>query len=161
MIEFFKNLFVWVVEHIQGLSLTASIVLIVLIIGVTVVVVIHYKRNGKQPLSVDFSEIKSENSQLNSEIAALKEENGLLLVKLNAVIEALITVYGNNIKSDGTRKAVLSVLQDGFYAEKSKITGILDELKALKEKAEASAATVIDKAEDVVKTVGTIAGLRG
>ena len=161
MIEFFKNLFVWVVDHIQGLSLTASIVLIVLIIGVTVVVVVHYKRNGKQPLSVDFSELKSENSQLNSEIAALKEENGLLLVKVNAIIEALITVYGNNIKSDGTRKTVLSVLQDGFYAEKSKITGILDELKALKEKAEASAATVIDKAEDVVKTVGTIAGLRG
>lgn len=47
MIEFFKNIFAFVVDHIQGLSLTASIVLIVLIISVTIIVGVTYKRKFK------------------------------------------------------------------------------------------------------------------
>ena len=77
------------------------------------------------------------------------------------MIEAFITVYGNNLKDENTRKTVLGVLQNGYYAETSKLTDIINELTTLKDKAKLSAATVIDKAEDVVKTVGTIAGLRG
>lgn len=159
MIEFFKNIFAFVVDHIQGLSLTASIVLIVLIISVTIIVGVTYKRKFKG--STDLSTIQKENAELKSELAELKEQSGLTLKKTNALIEALITVYGNGLKDESTRKTVLNVLQNGYYAETSKLTDIINELSTLKDKAKASAATVIDKAEDVVKTVGTIAGLRG
>lgn len=159
MIEFFKNIFAFVVDHIQGLSLTASIVLIVLIISVTIIIGVTYKRKFKG--STDLSTLQKENAELKSEIAELKEQSGLTLKKANALIEALITVYGNGLKDESTRKTVLSVLQKGYYAETSKLTDIINELSTLKDKAKASAATVIDKAEDVVKTVGTIAGLRG
>ena len=159
MIEFFKNIFAFVVDHIQGLSLTASIVLIVLIISVTIIVGVTYKRKFKG--ATDLSTIQKENAELKKEITELKEESGLTLKKINAMIEAFITVYGNNLKDENTRKTVLGVLQNGYYAETSKLTDILNELTAFKDKAKLSAATVIDKAEDVVKTVGTIAGLRG
>lgn len=159
MIEFFKNIFAFVVDHIQGLSLTASIVLIVLIISVTIIVGVTYKRKFKG--STDLSTLQKENAELKSELAELKEQSGLTLKKTNALIEALITVYGNGLKDESTRKTVLNVLQNGYYAETSKLTDIINELSTLKDKAKASAATVIDKAEDVVKTVGTIAGLRG
>ena len=88
MIEFFKNIFAFVVDHIQGLSLTASIVLIVLILSVTIIVGVTYKRKFKG--STDLSAIQKENAELKKELAELKEESGLTLKKINAMISMRI-----------------------------------------------------------------------
>lgn len=156
MIEMFKNLFAWVVEHVQGLSLVASIVLIVLLVAITVIAVTVYKRLKRSNDSGDYNarltNIETQNVNTQKTLAEIKEVSELNKRKTDALLEALYLVYGT-LKNDEIRKNVQNILVTAKNSEVSKFAELLNELAALKEKVKINASTIVEGAETVASVV--------
>lgn len=156
MIEMFKNLFAWVVEHVQGLSLVASIVLIVILVTVSVVAFTLYKRMKKSNTSGDYNarltNIETQNVNTQKTLSEIKEVDELNKRKIDALLEALYLVYGT-LKNEEIRTNVQNILTVAKNSEVSKFAELLNELSALKEKVKINASTIVEGAETVASVV--------
>lgn len=148
MLEFFKNIGQWFIEHKTAITLTLSTIDFGALTGL---VAAYFAQRKQIKLNTDATKALNEsikaNKQLTKDMEVLKEENlqlkkqlddmlhneELLMVKLNAMLDVQSLVYAT-IKDEPTRVAVGNILANAKYNETSTRANLKKQLKELKDK---------------------------
>lgn len=98
----------------------------------------------------------SEVRTLSDEVSALKEQNSILLSKLDAILNVQSIVYSTSIKDVSTRTTVTNILSNAKHIETSQMLKLKEKLESLQEKVVEKAKAVEEEVTQAIKDADTV-----
>ena len=90
------------------------------------------------------------------ELREVKEQNSLLLSKLDAILEVQSVVYSTSIKDTSVRSSVVNILTNAKHAETNQMAKLKEKLENLQSKVVEKAKAVEEEITQAVKEADTI-----
>lgn len=100
--------------------------------------------------------VLSEVRTLSNEVSALKEQNSIVLSKLDAILEVQSIVYSISIKDVSTRTTVTNILSNAKHVETSQMLKLKEKLESLQEKVVEKAKAVEEEITQAVKDADNV-----
>ena len=185
MVEFFKNLFTWFVEHKDEIVVFFTSTNFAAVISSVILLIKQIKATRTTNKSVENSssildkavelaqsvtsvsdktastesnteEIKTKIDSVNKQLV---NELEILQQKLNAMLEVQTIVY-NSMKDETARKNVFNLLTQAKLVETSKYSELEQQVESLKKKVEEKVNDVQSVVEETVTTVQNVVGTK-
>lgn len=185
MVEFFKNLFTWFVEHKDEIVVFFTSTNFAAVVGSVILLIKQIKATRTTNKSVENSssildkavelaqsvtsvsdktastesnteEIKTKIDSVNKQFV---NELEILQQKLNAMLEVQTIVY-NSMKDETARKNVFNLLTQAKLVETSKYSELEQQVESLKKKVEEKVNDVQSVVEETVTTVQNVVGTK-
>lgn len=185
MVEFFKNLFTWFVEHKDEIVVFFTSTNFAAVISSVILLIKQIKATRTTNKSVENSssildkavelaqsvtsvsdktastesnteEIKTKIDSVNKQFV---NELEILQQKLNAMLEVQTIVY-NSMKDETARKNVFNLLTQAKLVETSKYSELEQQVESLKKKVEEKVNDVQSVVEETVTTVQNVVGTK-
>lgn len=185
MVEFFKNLFTWFVEHKDEIVVFFTSTNFAAVISSVILLIKQIKATRNTNKSVENSssildkavelaqsvtsvsdktastesnteEIKTKIDSVNKQFV---NELEILQQKLNAMLEVQTIVY-NSMKDETARKNVFNLLTQAKLVETSKYSELEQQVESLKKKVEEKVNDVQSVVEETVTTVQNVVGTK-
>ena len=185
MVEFFKNLFTWFVEHKDEIVVFFTSTNFAAVVGSVILLIKQIKATRTTNKSVENSssildkavelaqsvtsvsdktastesnteEIKTKIDSVNKQFV---NELEILQQKLNAMLEVQTIVY-NSMKDETARKNVFNLLTQAKLVETSKYSELEQQVESLKKKVEEKVNDVQNVVEETVTTVQNVVGTK-
>lgn len=185
MVEFFKNLFTWFVEHKDGIVVFFTSTNFAAVVSSVILLIKQIKATRNTNKSVENSssildkavelaqsvtsvsdktastesnteEIKTKIDSVNKQFV---NELEILQQKLNAMLEVQTIVY-NSMKDETARKNVFNLLTQAKLVETSKYAELEQQVESLKKKVEEKVNDVQNVVEETVTTVQNVVGTK-
>lgn len=185
MVEFFKNLFTWFVEHKDEIVVFFTSTNFAAVISSVILLIKQIKATRTTNKSVENSssildkavelaqsvtsvsdktastesnteEIKTKIDSVNKQFV---NELEILQQKLNAMLEVQTIVY-NSMKDETARKNVFNLLTQAKLVETSKYSELEQQVESLKKKVEEKVNDVQNVVEETVTTVQNVVGTK-
>ena len=185
MVEFFKNLFTWFVEHKDEIAVFFTSTNFAAAISSVILLIKQIKATRTTNKSVENSssildkavelaqsvtsvsdktastesnteEIKTKIDSVNKQFV---NELEILQQKLNAMLEVQTIVY-NSMKDETARKNVFNLLTQAKLVETSKYSELEQQVESLKKKVEEKVNDVQNVVEETVTTVQNVVGTK-
>ena len=185
MVEFFKNLFTWFVEHKDEIVVFFTSTNFAAVISSVILLIKQIKATRTTNKSVENSSSildkavelaqsvtsvsdKTASTENNTEEIKVKidsvnkqfvNELEILQQKLNAMLEVQTIVY-NSMKDETARKNVFNLLTQAKLVETSKYSELEQQVESLKKKVEEKVNDVQSVVEETVTTVQNVVGTK-
>ena len=185
MVEFFKNLFTWFVEHKDEIVVFFTSTNFAAVISSVILLIKQIKATRNTNKSVENSSSildkavelaqsvtsvsdKASSTESNTEEIKTKidsvnkqfvNELEILQQKLNAMLEVQTIVY-NSMKDETARKNVFNLLTQAKLVETSKYAELEQQVESLKKKVEEKVNDVQSVVEETVTTVQNVVGTK-
>ena len=185
MVEFFKNLFTWFVEHKDEIVVFFTSTNFAAVISSVILLIKQIKATRNTNKSVENSSSildkavelaqsvtsvsdKTASTENNTEEIKVKidsvnkqfvNELEILQQKLNAMLEVQTIVY-NSMKDETARKNVFNLLTQAKLVETSKYAELEQQVESLKKKVEEKVNDVQNVVEETVTTVQNVVGTK-
>ena len=185
MVEFFKNLFTWFVEHKDEIVVFFTSTNFAAVISSVILLIKQIKATRNTNKSVENSSSildkavelaqsvtsvsdKTASTENNTEEIKVKidsvnkqfvNELEILQQKLNAMLEVQTIVY-NSMKDETARKNVFNLLTQAKLVETSKYAELEQQVESLKKKVDAKVNDVQSVVEETVTTVQNVVGTK-
>ena len=185
MVEFFKNLFTWFVEHKDEIVVFFTSTNFAAVISSVILLIKQIKATRNTNKSVENSSSildkavelaqhvtsvsdKTASTENNTEEIKVKidsvnkqfvNELEILQQKLNAMLEVQTIVY-NSMKDETARKNVFNLLTQAKLVETSKYSELEQQVESLKKKVEEKVNDVQNVVEETVTTVQNVVGTK-
>lgn len=185
MVEFFKNLFTWFVEHKDEIVVFFTSTNFAAVISSVILLIKQIKATRTTNKSVENSSSildkavelaqsvtsvsdKTASTESNTEEIKVKidsvnkqfvNELEILQQKLNAMLEVQTIVY-NSMKDETARKNVFNLLTQAKLVETSKYSELEQQVESLKKKVEEKVNDVQSVVEETVTTVQNVVGTK-
>ncbi len=185
MVEFFKNLFTWFVEHKDEIVVFFTSTNFAAVVSSVILLIKQIKATRNTNKSVENSssildkavelaqsvtsvsdktastesnteEIKTKIDSVNKQFV---NELEILQQKLNAMLEVQTIVY-NSMKDETARKNVFNLLTQAKLVETSKYSELEQQVESLKKKVEEKVNDVQSVVEETVTTVQNVVGTK-
>ena len=185
MVEFFKNLFTWFVEHKDEIVVFFTSTNFAAVVSSVILLIKQIKATRTTNKSVENSssildkavelaqsvtsvsdktastesnteEIKTKIDSVNKQFV---NELEILQQKLNAMLEVQTIVY-NSMKDETARKNVFNLLTQAKLVETSKYSELEQQVESLKKKVEEKVNDVQNVVEETVTTVQNVVGTK-
>lgn len=185
MVEFFKNLFTWFVEHKDGIVVFFTSTNFAAVVSSVILLIKQIKATRTTNKSVENSssildkavelaqsvtsvsdktastesnteEIKTKIDSVNKQFV---NELEILQQKLNAMLEVQTIVY-NSMKDETARKNVFNLLTQAKLVETSKYSELEQQVESLKKKIDEKVNDVQSVVEETVTTVQNVVGTK-
>lgn len=185
MVEFFKNLFTWFVEHKDEIVVFFTSTNFAAVVSSVILLIKQIKATRTTNKSVENSssildkavelaqsvtsvsdktastesnteEIKTKIDSVNKQFV---NELEILQQKLNAMLEVQTIVY-NSMKDETARKNVFNLLTQAKLVETSKYSELEQQVESLKKKVEEKVNDVQSVVEETVTTVQNVVGTK-
>lgn len=185
MVEFFKNLFTWFVEHKDEIVVFFTSTNFAAVISSVILLIKQIKATRNTNKSVENSSSildkavelaqhvtsvsdKASSTENNTEEIKVKidsvnkqfvNELEILQQKLNAMLEVQTIVY-NSMKDETARKNVFNLLTQAKLVETSKYAELEQQVESLKKKVDEKVNDVQSVVEETVTTVQNVVGTK-
>ena len=185
MVEFFKNLFTWFVEHKDEIVVFFTSTNFAAVISSVILLIKQIKATRNTNKSVENSSSildkavelaqsvtsvsdKTASTESNTEEIKVKidsvnkqfvNELEILQQKLNAMLEVQTIVY-NSMKDETARKNVFNLLTQAKLVETSKYAELEQQVESLKKKVDEKVNDVQSVVEETVTTVQNVVGTK-
>ena len=185
MVEFFKNLFTWFVEHKDEIVVFFTSTNFAAVLGSVILLIKQIKATRTTNKSVENSSSildkavelaqhvtsvsdKASSTESNTEEIKVKidsvnkqfvNELEILQQKLNAMLEVQTIVY-NSMKDETARKNVFNLLTQAKLVETSKYAELEQQVESLKKKVDEKVNDVQSVVEETVTTVQNVVGTK-
>ena len=185
MVEFFKNLFTWFVEHKDEIVVFFTSTNFAAVVSSVILLIKQIKATRNTNKSVENSSSildkavelaqsvtsvsdKTASTENNTEEIKVKidsvnkqfvNELEILQQKLNAMLEVQTIVY-NSMKDETARKNVFNLLTQAKLVETSKYSELEQQVESLKKKVEEKVNAVQSVVEETVTTVQNVVGTK-
>lgn len=185
MVEFFKNLFTWFVEHKDGIVVFFTSTNFAAVVSSVILLIKQIKATRNTNKSVENSSSildkavelaqhvtsvsdKASSTENNTEEIKVKidsvnkqfvNELEILQQKLNAMLEVQTIVY-NSMKDETARKNVFNLLTQAKLVETSKYAELEQQVESLKKKVDEKVNDVQSVVEETVTTVQNVVGTK-
>lgn len=185
MVEFFKNLFTWFVEHKDEIVVFFTSTNFAAVISSVILLIKQIKATRNTNKSVENSSSildkavelaqhvtsvsdKASSTENNTEEIKVKidsvnkqfvNELEILQQKLNAMLEVQTIVY-NSMKDETARKNVFNLLTQAKLVETSKYAELEQQVESLKKKVDEKVNDVQNVVEETVTTVQNVVGTK-
>lgn len=185
MVEFFKNLFTWFVEHKDEIVVFFTSTNFAAVVGSVILLIKQIKATRTTNKSVENSSSildkavelaqhvtsvsdKASSTESNTEEIKVKidsvnkqfvNELEILQQKLNAMLEVQTIVY-NSMKDETARKNVFNLLTQAKLVETSKYAELEQQVESLKKKVDEKVNDVQSVVEETVTTVQNVVGTK-
>lgn len=185
MVEFFKNLFTWFVEHKDEIVVFFTSTNFAAVISSVILLIKQIKATRNTNKSVENSSSildkavelaqhvtsvsdKASSTENNTEEIKVKidsvnkqfvNELEILQQKLNAMLEVQTIVY-NSMKDETARKNVFNILTQAKLVETSKYAELEQQVESLKKKVDEKVNDVQSVVEETVTTVQNVVGTK-
>lgn len=185
MVEFFKNLFTWFVEHKDEIVVFFTSTNFAAVVSSVILLIKQIKATRTTNKSVENSSSildkavelaqsvtsvsdKTASTESNTEEIKVKidsvnkqfvNELEILQQKLNAMLEVQTIVY-NSMKDETARKNVFNLLTQAKLVETSKYSELEQQVESLKKKVEEKVNDVQNVVEETVTTVQNVVGTK-
>lgn len=185
MVEFFKNLFTWFVEHKDEIVVFFTSTNFAAVISSVILLIKQIKATRNTNKSVENSSSildkavelaqhvtsvsdKASSTENNTEEIKVKidsvnkqfvNELEILQQKLNAMLEVQTIVY-NSMKDETARKNVFNLLTQAKLVETSKYAELEQQVESLKKKIDEKVNDVQNVVEETVTTVQNVVGTK-
>ena len=185
MVEFFKNLFTWFVEHKDEIVVFFTSTNFAAVLGSVILLIKQIKATRTTNKSVENSSSildkavelaqsvtsvsdKASSTENNTEEIKVKidsvnkqfvNELEILQQKLNAMLEVQTIVY-NSMKDETARKNVFNLLTQAKLVETSKYAELEQQVESLKKKVDEKVNDVQSVVEETVTTVQNVVGTK-
>lgn len=185
MVEFFKNLFTWFVEHKDEIVVFFTSTNFAAVISSVILLIKQIKATRTTNKSVENSSSildkavelaqsvtsvsdKTASTESNTEEIKVKidsvnkqfvNELEILQQKLNAMLEVQTIVY-NSMKDETARKNVFNLLTQAKLVETSKYAELEQQVESLKKKVDEKVNDVQNVVEETVTTVQNVVGTK-
>ena len=185
MVEFFKNLFTWFVEHKDEIVVFFTSTNFAAVVSSVILLIKQIKATRNTNKSVENSSSildkavelaqhvtsvsdKASSTENNTEEIKVKidsvnkqfvNELEILQQKLNAMLEVQTIVY-NSMKDETARKNVFNLLTQAKLVETSKYSELEQQVESLKKKVEEKVNDVQNVVEETVTTVQNVVGTK-
>lgn len=185
MVEFFKNLFTWFVEHKDEIVVFFTSTNFAAVISSVILLIKQIKATRTTNKSVENSSSildkavelaqhvtsvsdKASSTENNTEEIKVKidsvnkqfvNELEILQQKLNAMLEVQTIVY-NSMKDETARKNVFNLLTQAKLVETSKYAELEQQVESLKKKVDEKVNDVQNVVEETVTTVQNVVGTK-
>ena len=185
MVEFFKNLFTWFVEHKDEIVVFFTSTNFAAVVSSVILLIKQIKATRNTNKSVENSSSildkavelaqhvtsvsdKASSTENNTEEIKVKidsvnkqfvNELEILQQKLNAMLEVQTIVY-NSMKDETARKNVFNLLTQAKLVETSKYAELEQQVESLKKKVEEKVNDVQSVVEETVTTVQNVVGTK-
>ena len=185
MVEFFKNLFTWFVEHKDEIVVFFTSTNFAAVISSVILLIKQIKATRNTNKSVENSSSildkavelaqhvtsvsdKASSTENNTEEIKVKidsvnkqfvNELEILQQKLNAMLEVQTIVY-NSMKDETARKNVFNLLTQAKLVETSKYSELEQQVESLKKKIDEKVNDVQSVVEETVTTVQNVVGTK-
>ena len=185
MVEFFKNLFTWFVEHKDEIVVFFTSTNFAAVVSSVILLIKQIKATRTTNKSVENSSSildkavelaqsvtsvsdKTASTENNTEEIKVKidsvnkqfvNELEILQQKLNAMLEVQTIVY-NSMKDETARKNVFNLLTQAKLVETSKYSELEQQVESLKKKVEEKVNDVQSVVEETVTTVQNVVGTK-
>ena len=185
MVEFFKNLFTWFVEHKDEIVVFFTSTNVAAVVSSVILLIKQIKATRNTNKSVENSSSildkavelaqhvtsvsdKASSTENNTEEIKVKidsvnkqfvNELEILQQKLNAMLEVQTIVY-NSMKDETARKNVFNLLTQAKLVETSKYSELEQQVESLKKKVEEKVNDVQNVVEETVTTVQNVVGTK-
>ena len=185
MVEFFKNLFTWFVEHKDEIVVFFTSTNFAAVVSSVILLIKQIKATRNTNKSVENSSSildkavelaqhvtsvsdKASSTENNTEEIKVKidsvnkqfvNELEILQQKLNAMLEVQTIVY-NSMKDETARKNVFNLLTQAKLVETSKYSELEQQVESLKKKVEEKVNDVQSVVEETVTTVQNVVGTK-
>lgn len=185
MVEFFRNVFTWFVEHKDGIVVFFTSTNFAAVVSSVILLIKQIKATRTTNKSVENSssildkavelaqsvtsvsdktastesnteEIKTKIDSVNKQFV---NELEILQQKLNAMLEVQTIVY-NSMKDETARKNVFNLLTQAKLVETSKYSELEQQVESLKKKVEEKVNDVQNVVEETVTTVQNVVGTK-
>lgn len=185
MVEFFRNVFTWFVEHKDGIVVFFTSTNFAAVVSSVILLIKQIKATRTTNKSVESSSSildkavelaqsvtsvsdKTASTESNTEEIKVKidsvnkqfvNELEILQQKLNAMLEVQTIVY-NSMKDETARKNVFNLLTQAKLVETSKYAELEQQVESLKKKVEEKVNDVQSVVEETVTTVQNVVGTK-
>ena len=185
MVEFFKNLFTWFVEHKDEIVVFFTSTNFAAVVSSVILLIKQIKATRNTNKSVENSSSildkavelaqhvtsvsdKASSTENNTEEIKVKidsvnkqfvNELEILQQKLNAMLEVQTIVY-NSMKDETARKNVFNLLTQAKLVETSKYAELEQQVESLKKKVDEKVNDVQNVVEETVTTVQNVVGTK-
>ena len=185
MVEFFKNLITWFVEHKDGIVVFFTSTNFAAVVSSVILLIKQIKATRNTNKSVENSSSildkavelaqhvtsvsdKASSTENNTEEIKVKidsinkqfvNELEILQQKLNAMLEVQTIVY-NSMKDETARKNVFNLLTQAKLVETSKYAELEQQVESLKKKVDEKVNDVQSVVEETVTTVQNVVGTK-
>ena len=185
MVEFFKNLFTWFVEHKDEIVVFFTSTNFAAVVSSVILLIKQIKATRNTNKSVENSSSildkavelaqhvtsvsdKASSTENNTEEIKVKidsvnkqfvNELEILQQKINAMLEVQTIVY-NSMKDETARKNVFNLLTQAKLVETSKYSELEQQVESLKKKVEEKVNDVQNVVEETVTTVQNVVGTK-